>query len=222
MSFTLFQDIFGAATDTTASTLEWVMAELIRDPQAMSRATCEIRQKLGQGRVTITNADLGDLPYLRMVIKETLSPRFTSNSSVYSSCQPRKLLDHGLQRTQGFLCLHQRLQPSQLRGAQNIGARPTSSGQKVWEQHNELQVNRLLVHPIWSWTQAMSRSFVRDHNHGAHTGEPPVPLRLGASWWRRPEGPRHEWGVRAHYTQEIQSLYVASLAFASLSGTRLM
>ena len=75
MSFTLFQDIFGAATDTTASTLEWVMAELIRDPQAMSRATCEIRQKLGQGRVTITNADLGDLPYLRMVIKETLRLR---------------------------------------------------------------------------------------------------------------------------------------------------
>ena len=51
------------------------MAELIRDPQAMSRATCEIRQKLGQGRVTITNADLGDLPYLRMVIKETLRLR---------------------------------------------------------------------------------------------------------------------------------------------------
>jgi len=71
----VISDIFGAATDTTASTLEWVMAELIRDPQAMSRATCEIRQKLGQGRVTITNADLGDLPYLRMVIKETLRLR---------------------------------------------------------------------------------------------------------------------------------------------------
>ena len=53
-----------------------VKAELIRDPQAMSRATCEIRQKLGQGRVTITNADLvGGLPYLRMIIKETLRLR---------------------------------------------------------------------------------------------------------------------------------------------------
>jgi cytochrome P450 len=64
--------MFGAATDTTATTLEWAMAELIRNPQAMSRATSEIRQKLGQGRVTITNTDLGDLHYLQMVIKETL------------------------------------------------------------------------------------------------------------------------------------------------------
>nr|CAB3500454.1 unnamed protein product [Digitaria exilis] len=56
-------------------TIEWAMAELIRNPQAMSRATYEVRQKLGQGRVSITNADLGDLHYLRMVIKETLRLR---------------------------------------------------------------------------------------------------------------------------------------------------
>ncbi|RLN19823.1 hypothetical protein C2845_PM02G22840 [Panicum miliaceum] len=68
-------DIFGAATDTTATTLEWAMAELIRNQQAMVMATCEVRRKLAQGRVTITNADLGDLPYLRMVIKETLRLR---------------------------------------------------------------------------------------------------------------------------------------------------
>ncbi|RCV44269.1 LOW QUALITY PROTEIN: hypothetical protein SETIT_9G359900v2 [Setaria italica] len=39
----VISDIFGAATDTTATTLEWAMAELIRNPQAMSRATSEIR-----------------------------------------------------------------------------------------------------------------------------------------------------------------------------------
>ncbi|CAM0883738.1 unnamed protein product [Alopecurus aequalis] len=65
-------DIFGAATDTTASTLEWAMAELIRNPHVMARAKLEVRQTLGQGRSTITSADLGDLHYLRMVIKETL------------------------------------------------------------------------------------------------------------------------------------------------------
>ncbi|CAL4915007.1 unnamed protein product [Urochloa decumbens] len=68
----VISDIFGAATDTTATTVEWAMAELIRNPQAMSRAAYEVRQKLGQGRVTVTDADLGDLCYLRMVIKETL------------------------------------------------------------------------------------------------------------------------------------------------------
>lgn len=65
-------DIFGAATDTTAATLEWAMAELIRNPRAMARAKLQVRQSLGQGRSAVTSADLGDLHYLRMVIKETL------------------------------------------------------------------------------------------------------------------------------------------------------
>ncbi|XP_062213384.1 ent-isokaurene C2/C3-hydroxylase-like [Phragmites australis] len=65
-------DIFGAATETTATALEWAMAELIRNPQAMARAKLEIRQKLGQGRVTITGEDLRDVHYLWMVINETL------------------------------------------------------------------------------------------------------------------------------------------------------
>ncbi|CAM0954663.1 unnamed protein product [Alopecurus aequalis] len=65
-------DIFGAATDTTAAQLEWAMAELVRNPRVMARATLEVRQGLGQGRSTVTSADVGDLRYLRMVIKETL------------------------------------------------------------------------------------------------------------------------------------------------------
>ncbi|VAH25199.1 zealexin A1 synthase-like [Triticum dicoccoides] len=66
-------EIFGAATDTTASTLEWAMAELIRNPHVMARAKLELQQRLGHHRrSTITSADLGDLHYLRMVIKETL------------------------------------------------------------------------------------------------------------------------------------------------------
>ncbi|KAL6650153.1 hypothetical protein ACP70R_014377 [Stipagrostis hirtigluma subsp. patula] len=65
-------DIFGAATDTTAHTLEWTMAELMRTPQAMMKAKLEVRQKLGHGRSVITNGDLGELHYLRMVIKESL------------------------------------------------------------------------------------------------------------------------------------------------------
>ncbi|XP_047070890.1 zealexin A1 synthase-like [Lolium rigidum] len=67
-------DIFGAATDTTAATIEWAMAELIRNPHAMARAKLEVRQRLGvhHQRSVVTSADLSDLHYLRMVIKETL------------------------------------------------------------------------------------------------------------------------------------------------------
>lgn len=62
--------MFGAATDTTATTLEWAIAELIRNPQSMERARLEVRQKLGQERDT--SADIGNFRYLQMVIKETL------------------------------------------------------------------------------------------------------------------------------------------------------
>ncbi|KAF7094910.1 hypothetical protein CFC21_097180 [Triticum aestivum] len=66
-------DIFSAATDTTAATLEWAMAELVRNPQAMARAKLEVRQTLGHRRSsTITSGDLAGLHYLRMVVKETL------------------------------------------------------------------------------------------------------------------------------------------------------
>uniref|UniRef100_A0A0E0D2N0 Cytochrome P450 n=1 Tax=Oryza meridionalis TaxID=40149 RepID=A0A0E0D2N0_9ORYZ len=66
------QDIFGAATDTTGSTLEWAMAELMRNPRTMEKAKQEVRNALGQGRAMVTGADIGDLHYLQMVIKETL------------------------------------------------------------------------------------------------------------------------------------------------------
>ncbi|KAF6998323.1 hypothetical protein CFC21_014447 [Triticum aestivum] len=69
---TVIFDIFAAATDTTAATLEWAMAELIRNPKVMARAKLEVRQSLAQGQPTVTSTDLGNLQYLRMVIKETL------------------------------------------------------------------------------------------------------------------------------------------------------
>ena len=37
------KDIFGAGSETSATTLEWAMAELIRNPKAMQRATAEVR-----------------------------------------------------------------------------------------------------------------------------------------------------------------------------------
>ncbi|VAH56847.1 zealexin A1 synthase-like [Triticum dicoccoides] len=67
----VISDIIGAATETTSSTLEWAMAELIRNPEAMARAQHEVRQRR-HGDGAVTSADLGELHYLRMVIKETL------------------------------------------------------------------------------------------------------------------------------------------------------
>uniref|UniRef100_A0A0D3FKA8 Cytochrome P450 n=1 Tax=Oryza barthii TaxID=65489 RepID=A0A0D3FKA8_9ORYZ len=79
----LISDIFGAATDTTGSTLEWAMAELMRNPRAMEKAKQEVQNALGQGRAMVTGADIGDLHYLQMVIKETLR---TATSFYPSNC----------------------------------------------------------------------------------------------------------------------------------------
>ncbi|KAF7005515.1 hypothetical protein CFC21_020632 [Triticum aestivum] len=65
-------DIFSAATETTGNVLEWAMSELVRHPEIMGKAQQEVREVLGQDRATIGNSDLGELHYMRMVIKEVL------------------------------------------------------------------------------------------------------------------------------------------------------
>ncbi|KQJ81810.2 5-epiaristolochene 1,3-dihydroxylase [Brachypodium distachyon] len=65
-------DMFGAGSETTSNTLAWAMSELLRSPKSMVKAQLEVRKALGQERAIITNTDLGELQYLRMVIKEVL------------------------------------------------------------------------------------------------------------------------------------------------------
>ncbi|ESR36951.1 cytochrome P450 family 76 subfamily C polypeptide 7 [Citrus sinensis] len=67
----LFLDLFVAGTDTTSSTLEWAMAELLRSPDALSKARLELEQTIGKGK-TIEESDITRLPYLQAVVKETL------------------------------------------------------------------------------------------------------------------------------------------------------
>ncbi|CAO1940995.1 unnamed protein product [Urochloa humidicola] len=65
-------DVFAAGSETTATTTIWVMSELVRNPAVMQRAQSEVRQLL-QGKTGVAEADVhGRLPYLQMVIKETL------------------------------------------------------------------------------------------------------------------------------------------------------
>ncbi|PNT61827.1 ent-isokaurene C2-hydroxylase isoform X1 [Brachypodium distachyon] len=66
-------DILGAATETTGILLVWAMSELARHPEAMAKAQLEVRKVLGEDhRAVITNSDLAELHYVRMVIKEVL------------------------------------------------------------------------------------------------------------------------------------------------------
>ncbi|CAN6201011.1 unnamed protein product [Urochloa humidicola] len=64
-------DMFAGGSETAATTLQWIMAELMRNPRVMEKAQGEVRRELA-GRRTVTEDDLGNLHYMRLVIKEAL------------------------------------------------------------------------------------------------------------------------------------------------------
>lgn len=63
--------MFSAGIDTTTTTMEWVMAELIKNYEVMKKAQEEVRRMVG-GKHKVEEDDLHQLHYLKCVIKETL------------------------------------------------------------------------------------------------------------------------------------------------------
>ncbi|CAH2057854.1 unnamed protein product [Thlaspi arvense] len=66
----LLLDLFAAGTDTNSSTVEWAMAELLRNPKTMTKVQAEIDRVIGQNGV-VQESDISQLPYLQAVVKET-------------------------------------------------------------------------------------------------------------------------------------------------------
>ncbi|XP_047051559.1 cytochrome P450 76M5-like [Lolium rigidum] len=66
----LLTDLFIAGSHTTTTTVEWAMAELLRNPTKMAKARAELKEAFGSGNAE--EGDLANLPYLQAVIKETM------------------------------------------------------------------------------------------------------------------------------------------------------
>uniref|UniRef100_A0A453QNT6 Cytochrome P450 76C4 n=1 Tax=Aegilops tauschii subsp. strangulata TaxID=200361 RepID=A0A453QNT6_AEGTS len=64
-------DLFTAGSDTMALTVEWAMAELLRNPGVMAKVRAEIHDALG-GKESIGETDVAGLPYLQAVLKEAM------------------------------------------------------------------------------------------------------------------------------------------------------
>ncbi|KAK4486424.1 hypothetical protein RD792_009099 [Penstemon davidsonii] len=67
----LLMDLFIGGTDTTTTTLEWVMTELLHNPTILTKVKQELSQKITQGK-SIQEQDIPQLPYLEAIIKETM------------------------------------------------------------------------------------------------------------------------------------------------------
>ncbi|RLM87426.1 3,9-dihydroxypterocarpan 6A-monooxygenase-like [Panicum miliaceum] len=64
-------DIFTAGSDTTATSVEWMLAHLINHPACMDRLRAELDDVVGGSRL-VGEQDVAHLPYLQAVFKETL------------------------------------------------------------------------------------------------------------------------------------------------------
>ncbi|KAM3340013.1 cytochrome 76A2 [Capsicum galapagoense] len=67
----LILEMFLAGSETTSSSVEWALTELLRHPEAMDKVKTEISKVIGPNRKFEEN-DIDNLPYMQAVIKESL------------------------------------------------------------------------------------------------------------------------------------------------------
>lgn len=79
-------DLIGGGIETATTTLQWAMAELMRNPGIMAKAQAEVRG-LFMGQTKVTEDRLGELPYLQLVIKETLRLHVPGPLLIPRECQ---------------------------------------------------------------------------------------------------------------------------------------
>ncbi|PON96770.1 Cytochrome P450, E-class, group I [Trema orientale] len=67
----VLMDMFVGASDTTSTALEWLMAELVRNPRVMKKVQEEVRRVVGN-KSEIEINHINQMEYLKCVIKENL------------------------------------------------------------------------------------------------------------------------------------------------------
>lgn len=67
----VLQDMLIASMDTSATSIEWILTELLRHPHVTKKLQKELEQVVGLNRM-VEESDLENLNYLDMVIKEAL------------------------------------------------------------------------------------------------------------------------------------------------------
>ncbi|XP_010500514.1 PREDICTED: cytochrome P450 71B28-like isoform X2 [Camelina sativa] len=66
----MISDIFLAGVGASAATAVWAMTELIRNPKVMKKVQEEIQTTLGDKKERITEEDLNQLHYFKLMVRE--------------------------------------------------------------------------------------------------------------------------------------------------------
>ncbi|PHT79036.1 hypothetical protein T459_17088 [Capsicum annuum] len=83
-------DMFTGGTETSSTTIIWAMSELMKHPDIMVKAQSGVRQAFKE-KTDFDEEDLDNLPYLKLVIKETL--RLHSPNIVHRECREETIVD---------------------------------------------------------------------------------------------------------------------------------
>ncbi|KAF8722839.1 hypothetical protein HU200_021968 [Digitaria exilis] len=67
----IIMDMMFGGTETVASGIEWAMVEMVRSPDELRRLQQKLADVVGLDR-NVDESDLGNLPFLKCVVKETL------------------------------------------------------------------------------------------------------------------------------------------------------
>ncbi|KAM0032266.1 putative cytochrome P450 [Helianthus debilis subsp. tardiflorus] len=125
-------DIFSGGTDTTSTTLQWAITELLRNPRAMKELQQEARE-IGQGRSLIPEEDLDKMPYLKAVIKEAFRLHIPAPLLVpRESTKDVKLLGYDIASGTQVV----------------VNAWAIARDPSVWEEPEEFRPERFLNNPI--------------------------------------------------------------------------
>lgn len=65
------QDLIAGGTDTAATTVEWAMSELMKQPDLIKKATEELDRVIGKER-WVHETDFSNLPFVDSILKETM------------------------------------------------------------------------------------------------------------------------------------------------------
>ncbi|XP_015166929.1 cytochrome P450 71D7-like [Solanum tuberosum] len=82
--------MFTAGTETSSTTIIWALSELMKHPKIMAKAQSEVIQAFKE-KIDFDEEDLDNLPYLKLVIKETL--RLHAPSIVNRECREATIID---------------------------------------------------------------------------------------------------------------------------------